>query len=108
MSAPPPEHGKKLADFLRRNTAVPTQSFFRAMNFELYERCAHASLGCAASPRLTPRARSGNSAVAVPGTLIFVGVLAYFAMLKSDARATENERLAAEAAAARRREQLDG
>ena len=40
MSAPPPEKGQKLADFVRRNTAVPTQSFFRAMNFELYARCA--------------------------------------------------------------------
>ena len=56
----------------------------------------------------TPPTRSGNSAVAVPGTLIFVGVLAYFAMLKSDAHATEQERLAAEASAASRREHLDG
>ena len=39
MSAPPPQKGEKLANFLRRNTAVPTQSFFRAMNFELYARC---------------------------------------------------------------------
>jgi len=63
-----------------------------------------ASLGCAAArSRLRPRARSGNSAVAVPGTLIFVGVVAYFAMLKSDERVREQERLAAEASAPSRR-----
>jgi hypothetical protein len=108
MAAPPPEKGKKLADFLRRNTAVPTQSFFRAMNFELYARCARREPRVHCRSRLTPPPRSGNSAVAVPGTLIFVGVLAYFAMLKSDQHAAEQERLAAEASAARRREHLDG
>jgi hypothetical protein len=46
--------------------------------------------------------------VAVPGTLIFVGVLAYFAMLSSDERGRQQERQAAEASAAHRREHLDG
>ena len=41
MAAPPPEQkGRRLADFLRRQTAVPTQSLFRALNFELYTRYA--------------------------------------------------------------------
>ena len=103
MAAPPPEKGQKLADFVRRNTAVPTQSFFRAMNFELYARCAPPRARVHDRLRLTLRPRSGNSAVAVPGTLIFVGVLAYFAMLKSDQRVIEQERQAAKA----RREELD-
>ena len=43
--------------------------------------------------------------MAVPGTVVFLSVLAYFAMLKSDERVRERERLAA--GGAPRREELD-
>jgi hypothetical protein len=120
MSAEPPVKGKKLADFLRRNTAVPTQSFFRALNFELYTRCgctrfaleATAGRGCAQKlnsvfvSRVCACAlrRRGNTAIAVPGTLLCVGVFAYFAMMHSDEAARQRERLAADPS---RREELE-
>ena len=44
--------------------------------------------------RAADRAR-GNTAVALPGTVIFLGVCAYFAMLQSDERVREQERRAA-------------
>ena len=47
-----------------------------------------------ASARAADRAR-GNTAVALPGTVIFLGVCAYFAMLQSDERVREQERRAA-------------
>ena len=50
------------------------------------------------------RTRSGNAAVAVPGTVVFLGVLAYFAMLKSDEAQRKKELEAAQQAQARRRE----
>ena len=50
------------------------------------------------------RACSGNTAVAIPGTLVFAGVVAYFAMMASDEAARERERVAA---AGGRREELD-
>jgi hypothetical protein len=62
MSAAPPEKGKRLADFVRRNTAVPTQSFFRALNFELYTRCG----GGAAF--LRGSARQSSAALCVRGS----------------------------------------
>jgi hypothetical protein len=120
MSAEPPVKGKKLADFVRRNTAVPTLSFFRALNFELYTKCAAAHADArlrrtppqlCSPPCVTPAVRltrgdigcvRGNAAVAVPGTVIFLGTLAYFAMLKSDEAGREQERQAAAAAAGRR------
>ncbi len=48
---------------------------------------------------------SGNTAIAIPGTLLCVGVFAYFAMMHSDEAARQRERLAAEPAG--RREELE-
>ena len=61
MSAPPPEQDR-LTSFVRRSTERPTMSFFRALNFELYTR--------------------NNLSVALPGTVLFAGVVAYFALQK--------------------------
>ena len=66
-----PTRDRRLADWLRRSSAVPTQSLFRVMNFELYSK--------------------GSSAIAIPGTVLFLGCLAYMAMERSDAAVRERE-----------------
>ena len=107
----------KVTDWVRRSTAVPTLRFFRMTNFELYSKYAECRPGsgervsvatvlacgllvthtafsvrgclpCALPPGVLART---NLAVAVPGTAIFLGVVAYFAMLKSDVAQLEKE-----------------
>jgi len=60
-----PTRDRRLADWLRRSSAVPTQTLFRVMNFELYSK--------------------GSAAIAIPGTVLFLGCLVYMAMEHSDA-----------------------
>lgn len=59
MSAPdkPPEKSA-VTDFVRKHSAVQNTGLFRFLNFELGAR--------------------PNLGVAIPGTLLFVGTLAYF------------------------------
>ena len=83
---------------IRKATATPTLGFFRAFNFELYSRCAvHTLLRAAAQAHVSCRS---NAFVSVPGTVFFLGVLAYFAMERSDRK---QEALQAEAVEAQRR-----
>jgi hypothetical protein len=93
----------RLTSFLRRTTSTPTLTLFRFTNFELYSRCVslcpHASAArCGGEPRaLTTVSHSNNLAVAIPGTAVFLGVVAYFAMMKSDVAQLERERGKSEA-----------
>ena len=65
MSAPTPGGQDKVTDWVRKQANAPTTSLFRVMNFELSKK-----------PSLN---------VAVPGTLLFIGTLAYFAAMKAQA-----------------------
>ena len=99
MSASMSSPDDRATRLIRKATATPTLGFFRAFNFELYtRRAAQGRLQHAAW--LTDACRN-NAFVAVPGTVFFLGVLAYFAMEQSDRR----QELQAEALAAQRRAQ---
>lgn len=63
---------ERATSFLRRFTAGPTSTLFRVLHLERH-----------ASPSLL---------VAVPGTLLMVGVLAYLAMERADQAALKAER----------------
>jgi hypothetical protein len=70
----------RASELIRRASAAPASRFFRVFNFELYSRRVRLVV-CGDDSR---RYR-GSAFVAVPGTLLFLGVLASMAMTRSDA-----------------------